>query len=219
MRKEILVGAFALAIIAAAGVAVWGPGSLAAGTKFSFTARGVVTGVDLANKSIEVDVTKAVPTNAKEAMEGENIEFKIGSAKIVKVANGLDKPVTYKNFAIGQEIGMKGTAYNDDTYSLSFARIHDRSFTVIGTVEEHDQSARTIKVEVITSSYKPTTYKAGASITMKYFDGNTTFYNKNLATPEDFTDLGADHQKVKVMGTVTGSGTWEIKTLVDEFAG
>src|SRR5688572_9866183 len=104
MRKELIVGAAALAIIAAAGVAVWGPGSLAAGTKFNFTARGIVTGVDLANKSIEVDVTKAVPPTAAETLEGENIEFKIGTAKVVKVASAKDKPVTYKNIQIGQEL-------------------------------------------------------------------------------------------------------------------
>jgi len=209
----------AVAALAAVGVVAGGQDSSAAAVKFTFTARGIVTGVDLANKTIELDVTKAVPTKAKDAMEGENIEFKVGTAKVVKVMNGKDKPVTYKNIQIGQELGIKGTAYEDDTYALSFARIHDRSFTVIGRVEAHDTSARTLDIEVITSSYKPTTYAAGTIVTMKYFDGNSDFYSKSLSNPIDFSELDSDHQKVKVMGTVTGSGTWEVKTLVDEFAG
>lgn len=220
MRKELIVGAAAVALIAVAGLAVWGPGSLAAAdTKFTFTARGIVTGVDLANKTFEMDVTKAVPATAKETMEGENIEFKVGSAKVVKVFSGLDKPVTYKNIQIGQELGIKGTAYQDDTYNLSFARIHDRSFVVVGRLEKHDETARTMDIEIITSSYKPTIYKAGTVVTMKYFDGNSTFYSKSTKTPVNFSDVDVNHQKVQVKGSITSSSTWEISTLIDGFSG
>lgn len=219
MNKVLMAGGITALVVAVAALAMWGPSGKAANVKYTFTARGVVTDVDLANKSIKVDVTKAVPAKAKDDIEGNNREFKVGDAKVYKVVSGKDQRVTYKNFVIGQEIGMKGTAYEDDTYVLNFARIHDRSFTVVGTLDSHDKTNRVLKIFVTSSTYKPTTYKPGTRVEMKYFDGNSTFYSKNTKTPVDFSVVNANNQKVKVSGTVTSSNTWEVKTLIDGYTG
>lgn len=219
MKKEVLWGFGALVAIVIIILLIWGTGSRAAGAKYSFTARVVVTSVDQADKSFEADVIKAIPTKAKDDLEGTNREFKVGTAKVVKVMNGIDKPVTYKNIQIGQELGIKGIAKDDDTYELSFARIHDRTFTVVGTLDQHDKTNRILKVFVTTSTYKPTTYVSGTRVEMKYFDGNSTFYSKTTQTPVDFSVVNANNQKVKVSGTVTSGNTWEVKTLIDGYTG
>lgn len=219
MRKELIVGAAALAVIVVAGVAVWGPGSRAAGAKYTFTARVIVTSVDQATKSFKADVTKAVPTKAKDDIEGRNVEFKAGTARVVKVFNGLDKAVTYKNIQIGQELGIKGTAKDDDTYELSFARIHDRGFMVVGLLQKHDKTNRELTILVTTSTYKPATYKKGTLIVMKYFESNSTFYSKSTKTPVNFSAVDANNQKVKVTGTFTSSNTWEVSSLIDGYSG
>lgn len=219
MRKELIVGAAALAVVVASVVSIWGLGSQAAGAKYTFTARVIVTGVDQVNKSFKADVTKATPKKAKDDIEGRNVEFKAGTAKVVKVFNGLDKAATYKNIQIGQELGIKGTAKADDTYELSFARIHDRGFMVVGLLQKHDKTNRELTILVTTSTYKPATYKKGTSIVMKYFESNSTFYSKNTKTPISFDVVNANNQKVKVTGTFTSSNAWEVASLIDGYTG
>lgn len=219
MKKEVVWGVGALTVAVIAAVAIWGTGSRAAGAKYTFTARVIVTSVDQANKSFKADVKKATPTKAKDDLEGTNREFKAGTAKVVKVANGIDKPVTYKNIQIGQELGIKGTAKDDDTYELSFARIHDRAFTVVGLLQKHDKTNRKLTILVTTSTYKPATYKKGTEIVMEYSESNATFYSKTTKTPVTFSVVDANNQKVKVSGTFTSSNTWEVKTLIDGYSG
>ncbi|MEK7556970.1 MAG: hypothetical protein AAB538_03260 [Patescibacteria group bacterium] len=219
MKKEAVWGLGALTVAAVFAVAVWGTGSRAAGAKYTFTARVIVTGVDQANKSFKADVTKAVPTKAKDDIEGRNVEFKAGTAKVVKVFNGLDKAATYKNIQIGQELGIKGTAKDNDTYELSFVRIHDRGFKVVGLLQKHDETNRELTILVTSSTYKPTTYKKGTLIVMKYFESNSTFYSKSTKTPVSFSVVKANNQKVQVTGTFTSSNTWEVASLIDGYTG
>lgn len=219
MSKGLVVGVGLLVIAVIAAILITGIGSRAAGAKYTFTARVIVTGVDQANKSFKADVTKATPTKAKDDIEGRNVEFKAGTAKVVKVFNGLDKAVTYKNIQIGQELGVKGTAKDDDTYVLSFVRIHDRGFMVVGLLQKHDKANRELTILVTTSTYKPTTYKKETLIVMKYFESNSTFYSKNTKTPVSFDVVNANNQKVKVTGTFTSSNAWEVSSLIDGYAG
>lgn len=218
-KALVLVGVVILVIVVAA-LVIWGQQSSAAGTKYTIaSARGVVTAVDTVNKTVKVDFTKATPNKAKDDLEGNNRELKVGDAKVYKVVSGKDKRVTWKNLAIGQEIGIKGTAKDDDTYHASFVRIHERSFTVVGLLEGHTKTSETLKINAISSTYKPTTYTKGTIINMEYTEGNATFYSKSLKTEKAISEVNANNQKVKVSGTITSSNTWEVKTLIDGYNG
>lgn len=210
------MGVLGVAALLAAGLLVV-PSAQAAGIKYSFVARGTITDVDEAAKTIKVDVEK-VDGRGKGDMEGENIEFQVGAAKVVKVASGKDKPVTYHNLAIGQQVGMKGIAKDDsdDTFVTSFVRIQNRDFTVIGLMESLDKSAKTTKISVITSTYKPTVYKKGTNITMTYTN-DTTFYENNAE--RDIADINADAQRVKITGTIKNTNTWQISKLWNKHKG
>ncbi len=188
----------------------------AANSVYSFVARGIITDVDQANKTIKVDVTK-VDGKGKADLEGNNTEFVLTSTtKVLRVMNGRDKGVTYKNLAIGQEVGFKGVKKDDDTYVLSFVRIHERLFQVLGLLEEMDTAAKTVKISVISSTYKPKTYPKGTEITMSYND-DTKF--RNASTAISIGDVNADAQKVKVWGYIENSNTWKVITLWDKYKG
>lgn len=205
-----LVAVLTVAVVAGATVAD------AAGERYKFTARGTITAIDKTNKTIKVDVNKATPVKAAADMEGENKEFKVGDAKFYSYSNTTkkDKRVTLGALQIGQEIGFKGSAKDDDTFDTSFIRIHDRSFTVVGVLEAHDQAARTMKILVTSSSFKPLVYKHGTTLNLSYPE-SATFYEKNVKTPVAFDAVDANAQKVQVKGSITGSSTWEVKTLID----
>jgi hypothetical protein len=106
VRKSSLLVA-AMTLVAAFGITAQ---SAHAATKvYPFIVRGTITDFDEAGKTFNIDVTKAEPKRASEDLDGDNVEFVIASgAKVVKQANGKDKPVTYHNLAIGQEIAFKG---------------------------------------------------------------------------------------------------------------
>lgn len=193
--------------------------SQAAGDKYMFTARAIITSVDEANKSFKADVTKATGDKARDNMEGSNIEFKIGTAKVYKSIGGKDKRGTYHNLAIGQEVGLKGAAKDNDTFEVTFARIHQRSFNVTGLLKNHNETAKTLKISVITSSYKPATYTKGTEITMNYKDVDTTFYSKSTKLPVSFDQVDANNQKIKVSGYIENASTWQVTQLIDGYNG
>lgn len=217
MNKIFFRSGLVVAVVAlVAGVALH-QNAQAASNVYSFVARGIITDFDEGGKTIKVDVTK-VDGKGKSDLEGNNTEFVIGSAKVFKVASGKDTRATYHKLAIGQEIGFKGVKKNDDTYNLSFIRIHQRSFAVIGLLESHDASAKTLKILVTSSTYKPGTYKKGTEITMSYKD-DSTFYEKTTANPVAFSEVNADAQRVKVTGSITSASTWEVAKLWDHYKG
>lgn len=208
-----------MALLALVVTAVAVPAAHAASSnKYSFVARGTITDVDEANKTFKMDVTKVDgKQTAKNDLEGKNIEFTVSSAtKVVKVASGKDTRSTYHNLAIGQEVGVKGVAKNDDTYLLSFIRIEDRSFTVVGLLSSLNHDAKTMTILVSSSSYKPKTYKQGTEINMVYTD-DSTFRDKNGNII--FNDVNADDQKVQVKGRITGTNTWQVTTLFNNYKG
>lgn len=184
-----------------------------ASSVYNFTARGVVTAFDNAGKTVKVDVTK-VDGKGKEDLEGNTTEFTVGSAKTMKMVNGKDKRVTYHNLEIGQEIAFKGTKNDDDTYSLTFIRINDRSFSMVGLLEGFSTSAKTIKISIISSTYKPAQYHKGIEVNMVYND-DTKF--KSGSTYIVASDVNADAQKVKVTGVLKDSATWRVNLLQDKY--
>lgn len=215
MKKALFGSGIALAaLVLAAGVV---PTAQAASVKYNFTAKAIVTDVDLGEKTIKADVKKVVGKGQE--MQDNNIEFEIDKAKVYKIVKGKDVRVTYKNFAIGQEIGIKGTAYADDedTYTLSFARIHDTSFTMIGLLQEFDKDAKTLRLQIVSSEYRPNNYKKGQNVNMVFTD-DTKFKVKNTIdiTP---SDVNADAQRVKVSGTIESGNTWKVKSFWDKYKG
>src|SRR5436190_6523253 len=141
-RKSLLLVA-AVALLGAVGAVA--PAAHAATTVYAFTARGIITDFDEGGKTIKVDVTKAEPKRASSDLNSNNTEFVITSGvKVVKNANGKDKPVTYHNLAIGQEVAFKGVKKDDDTYVINFIRISDRSFTMVSNLESWDKNANTL---------------------------------------------------------------------------
>lgn len=206
MKKAFFQGLMAFSALAVATVALATPAQ-AAGTKYTFIAKVVVTHVDQAAKTFKADVKK-VEGRGKDDMGTRNIEFTIDSkAKILKVSNGVDKAVTYKNIAIGQELGIKGYAKSDDndTFVVTFVRIHERSFTLFGLLQSINKTAKTMKISVLTSSYKPQVYKQGDEITVNYND-DSTFYENNAERA--VSDINADSQRMKLMGRITDTNTW-----------
>lgn len=213
---------FLLAVIAAISVAVV-VGALktqAASDRYKFTARGIITTVDKNKETIKVDVNKATGGKSVDDLEGKTKEFKLDDAKFYQynATTKKDKRVTIGALVIGQEIGFKGTARTDDTYPLTFVRIHDRSFTVVGLIKGHTEGTRIIKILFNSSTYKPSVYKQGTEISMEYPE-DATFYEKTTKTPITFGTVKANDQKVKVTGTIEGANTWKIKTLIDHYKG
>lgn len=181
----------------------------AASAVYSFVARGTITQFDEKNKTIKVEVTK-VTGKGKDDLEGNTTEFVIdSSAKVLKVASGKDTRVTYHNLALGQEIGFKGVKKDNDTYVLSFIRIHDRLFQVIGTLEKINKTTKVMNITAISSTYKPQTYPKGSELTMTYTD-DTVF--RKASTNISLDEVKADAQKVKVWGYIDGS-TWKVTQL------
>lgn len=212
--KKILMASLVAAVVLAAGL-LWFKAQ-AASIKYSFIARGVITDVDEGSKTIKVDVTKA-EGRGKDDMEGENIEMITNKAKVYKVVNAKDKRVTYHTLAMGQEIGIKGVANSDDTFTLSFIRINERKFSVVGLLQEHTKGTKTFKISVISSTFKPATYKKGTEVTMTYTD-NATFYAKPNSKEELApNDLSADAQRVKLTGTIENSNDWKVTSLWNNY--
>jgi hypothetical protein len=105
---------------------------------------------------------------------------------------------------------------------VNFIRISDRSFTVVGNLEAWDTNANTLTILVISSTYQPAKYKnKSVKVDMVYGDDYTTLYKmdgkKAVAVSEG--DINADAQKVKVTGTITGTNTWKVTKLWDNYKG
>ncbi|MBI3256123.1 MAG: hypothetical protein HYZ63_04085 [Candidatus Andersenbacteria bacterium] len=215
--KKMFFGAATFAFAMVAALALTNTAD-AANTAYSFIARGTITDDNETDKTIKVDITKVDgKAQAKTDLEGENKELKVGTAKVLRVVQGKDKSATYKTLAIGQEIGFKGVKKDDDTFVLSFIRIHERNFTVIGTLDALDKSANTLTVKAINSTYKPTIYKNGAKINMTYTD-DIIFYEKgNIERAE--SDINMDNQRVKLVGVIKNSSTWEVLKFYNKHKG
>jgi len=193
----------------------------AASTVYSFIARGIVTDFDTSAGTAKIDITK-VEKKGKTDLEGNNTEFIVKNAPIVyKRVAGKDNRVTYRNLAIGQEVGIKGVKKSDDTYVLNFIRIEDRTFTAIGNLEAYNKNAHTMTLLMVSSTYKPNAYNKSKNVkvNMVFGDDYSTFYNHNGKVAVSFGDVNADAQKVKVMGYITEANTWKVTKLWDKYKG
>ena len=201
-------------VIIIVGIILYTAFAHASGDRYSFTGRGVITQVN-DDKSLDVTVSE-VSAKGKDDLRGVNKTFKtVTSSKYYKVVNGKDRRVSVHNLAAGQEIGFKGVAKDDDSFVITWLRINDRSFTVIGTLKDVDRTAKTFTVAVKTSSYKPSTYN-NKDVVMNY-GGNSVFTSGSESRESD--DVVPGDERVKITGTITDFGKWEIAKLYDNYTG
>jgi FlaG/FlaF family flagellin (archaellin) len=211
MSNKVWVGVGSLAII---GVLVLGAAQVSAATdRYNFIIRGIITEIDTESKTITVDVT-AAPGKAFDDLSSKSQVFQVKDTKFFKREGTKDKRVTLSRLAVGQELGIKGVAKNDDKYYITWLRIHDRTFSVVGELNEHLTDTKTLKIYITHSSYKPGKFQK-SEVTMTY-DDNSKFKN-NSGGEVVFDDVDANNQRVKVTGTVTGTNTWEVSTLSDGY--
>lgn len=206
------VAIFGVIIIAA--VALYAGFSHASGDRYSFTARGVITQVN-DDKSLDITVSE-VSAKGVDDLKGVNQTFRtVTSSKYYKVVSGKDKRVTVNSLTAGQEVSFKGVAKDDDAYIVTWLRINDRSFSVIGTLKDVNRTNKTYTVAVKTSTYKPSTYN-NKDVVMNY-GGNTVFTSQG--SPREADDVTSGEQRVKVTGKITDFGKWEIERLYDNYTG
>lgn len=205
----VAIGA-AVLVVLAAWYAAFG---YAAGDRYSFVARGVITFINDDN-SLDVSVTH-VTGKGEDDLKGVKKTFKtVSTTKYYKIVSGKDKRITRKNLAAGQEIGFKGVAKDDDSYVITWLRVHDRTFTVVGKLKDVDRGLKEYKVAVTTSTYRPDTYN-GKDVVMAY-GGNTKFTSGGVERNADEVKVG--DQKVRITGKID-SNRWEIETLADNYTG
>lgn len=205
--NKILLGGSSFAVVAVLSLAALG--SSAATDSYKFTARGVVTAVDADTKIVTVSITHA-SEKAKNDLIGETKDFRSSTAKVYKSAGSKKVRVKVSSINDGDEIVMKGAAKSDGSFAVSWAEINDRSFTLNGTLKEHDSTHKTLKIAVTSSTYKSSTYN-GKDVVVKY-TGNTVFKSGGEVREPD--DIVADNQTVKVTGKIVGSN-WDLDTYAE----
>lgn len=184
----------------------------AATDRYKFVARGTVTVVNSEQKSLTVSITH-ITGKGESDLKGKTQTFKGSAAKVFKTgADGKDKRIKITNVAVGDEVLMKGVAKSDDTFVLTFVKVNIRSFELVGTLKEHNQTLKRLTITVKTSSYKPTVYK-NKDVVVKY-SGSTKFSSGGRDINADEVVKG-DH-KVKVSGKIVGN-EWEADKFIDNY--
>lgn len=204
LGSGLLIAVFSLLVVV---------GVQAATDRYQFVARGLVTAVNGTLNTVTVSVTH-VTGKAAVDLQGNTPVFKASSAKIYKTAGGKDVRIKLTNIAVGDELVVKGIAKSDGTYVLTWARVHTRSFELVGTLKAHDKALKRLTVATTSSSFKPETYK-NKDVVVKY-STSTTFKSGGTVINADEIEKG-DH-KIKVSGKLVGN-QWEADTFIDNYSG
>ncbi|MEK7500310.1 MAG: hypothetical protein AAB649_06970 [Patescibacteria group bacterium] len=221
MKQLISLSTMAVAAIALVASAALPSPADASSNVYSFTARGVVTDFDNTAGTAKIDISKVADKGRLDLVDN-NTEFIVKNATTVyKVVAGKDKRVTYHNLAVGQEVGIKGVKKDDDTYTVSFIRIEDRSFVAVGNLEAFNDSAHTMRILMVSSTYKPTqfTKSKNVKVNMVFGDDYTTFYNHNGKVAISADSINADAQKVRLVGQITDKNTWKVLKMWNLYKG
>lgn len=212
-HHHVLLGAIAIAGLIL--LALYGLQSKAASDRYVFTARGVVTARDTDLKTLNISVTHLDTEKAKDDLLGVNQVFYTPTGKFYKNAAGKDQRITFTNIAIGQEVGFKGVSKTDGKFNITWLRVNDRSFTVVGTIKDVNRTNKTYTVEISSTTYRAGSYK-GKNVIMNY--GNNSVFTSG-GNEVNADDVKAGDKKIKVTGTVTDFNKWEISKLVDNYSG
>lgn len=196
-------------------VALIGAFTKAADDRYRFVARGVITEIE-DDKSLHISISH-ITGNGVDDLRGVNRLFKtVSTTKYYKVSAGKDKPVKVTNVAVGQEVGFKGIAKDDGSYVVTWLRIHDRAFTIVGKLKGVDRSLKWYKVAVTTSTYRPGTYD-GTDVIINY--GGNTVFQTNTGVSREADEVKAESQTAKITGTVGDHNRWEMTKLIDGYTG
>lgn len=194
----ILIGVFSLAYL-----------TTAAANKFPFTGRAIVKGNHATTKSLDLNFSH-LNALARELGLGKTIEVHVGQAKMYKPdASGVLHRITQGNIAIGEEISVHGNVRTDDRFVARKVVVRNRTFSIVGTLKTYDFANKQLKVDVASSTYRPTAFKNG-TVTMRFTPMLTIYDGTTLVEPQDLT---ARNQKIRVEGTVVNTDEFEVKTL------
>lgn len=182
-----------------------------ASSSYTFLVRGYVTQVHHATNKVHVSATYA-SDRAKADLAGNDLEYSVNGAAFYKWENGIKKRVTWtKSAEVGDEVVMYGTRRNE-SQTVRWLVVNDRTFTVIGKIKDHDKSAKTMQVAVTSSTYHNSVY-AGKDIIIKY-DGNTRFTSDGRTVESD--DIPASNQRAKFTGDQDFS-TWKVTQVWNNY--
>ncbi|HSX24915.1 MAG TPA: hypothetical protein VLG69_03035 [Candidatus Andersenbacteria bacterium] len=178
-----------------------------ASSTYPFTLRGVVD-IQAPTKSVVYVTVTNGSAKALAEVQGQNIGYSIGTAKIYKITNMGKKLVSWKQIKMDDEVVMKGNRVGT-TFKVSELVINDRSFDLVGKVTDINTDVKTINVNVIHSTYREKGIKS-TEITLKY-TGDTAC--KRLGSDVACSTVDALHQVVRAKGSVTGEN--QVYTLTN----
>ncbi len=198
-------------------ISLFGMNAYAAET-YTFTARGIVTGLDHGNQNVTIAVTHVAtassPTQAKEDLAGNPIVYKLAGAKFYKWENGKKVVKTFTKAlpsgSAGAEVVIKGAAKGSGNFNVSWLVVNDSSFTVVGKLKAIDLPTKTIKVLVGTSTYKQSAF-VNKEVVMQY--SNSTKF-KAQGKDVDADEIPSSGQKVRVTGSLKDAN-WKVTNFFD----
>lgn len=201
------------ALVVAAALVLSSP-ALAASNTYNFTIRGDVTTVDKTSKTLTVYPRHVSPL-AQNDLAGVKTEFNASGAKFYKYdAKGKKVRITLGSVPVGNEVVVKGAKRGEDRYNISEVTVNSNMFSIVGTVKDQDTVNKTIKIEILSSTYKEAQLK-GKTITT-YYSGSTSFRNENNVTI-NADELSNDDERAKLTGIVTNNSKFEVGTVIDGY--
>ncbi len=213
MKKLFLaVGALTVALAA---VAAFSSVAQASSDKYNFTARGIVMKVDKTAKTVTVSITHTSGA-ATEDLAGVSQELNVNGATFYKYdAKGKKVRTTLGNVPVGNEVVIKGAKRGEDRFNVSELTVNPNAFSIVGNVQGQDTDAKTMTVNVTSSTYKESALK-GKDVVF-YYGTNTVFRNAQMHEINS-DELDANQERVKMTGTVTNGSKFEVLTVVDGYA-
>lgn len=209
MFKKFLLGG---AIVAVAGV-ISVTTAFASNDTYKFVVRGNVEEVDRANNTVTLNV-KHASAQAADDLAGDTVEFNVNGAKVYKWVDGKKVRVTLGGVPAGYEVVMEGAKRSEGRFNVSKITVNDNTFSIVGILKDHDESNKTLKVEISYTSYKSAIFK-NKTITLTY-GGNTKFYTRE-GSEIQVEDFDEDDQQIKITGIVTSGSKWESAKVWDNY--
>lgn len=191
----------------------WSHRANAAGDRYKFLAKGIVTEVNTTGNTIRVVATYA-SDQAKSDLLGTAIDYTVKGSTFYKWQNGKKNRVTFTKVAqVGDEVVVYGAAKANGQYNASWVVCNDRSFSVIGKLREHKAEAKQLRLEVISSTYKDAYYK-NKEIWVEY--GNNAKLYTNTNAEMNWDDLTVSDQRFKVQGSIQ-TNKWDVTKAWDNY--
>jgi len=190
--------------------------SFAASTRYTFTARGIVTAINYENNTATIAGTWASNKGVADIV-GHTLIYNVKGAKCYKIESGKKNRATItKTLAVGRTVSYTGLAKSDDTYRITSLVANESSFTIQGKLKDHDLGKKLLVIKVTKSTFNPAKY-VNKDVALTY---GTSMQFKNSTGKLDVNadEVDANNQKVKV-DVVVENGNWIAKSLWNEYRG